>query len=143
MRVSGPAYSLHKEAQVFGGGDADEWRPDRWLEAGEEKGKEMRRWMWQFVGGGRGCLGQHFATLRKYRSHSCGLFTPISGNTQPRNRIADGQFDAITEIKAVVAAIYVSFGTILVDEDDGAIEQQEGFLAPPKSGKLSVKLIHL
>ena len=42
MRVSGQAYSLHKEAQVFGG-DADEWRPDRWLEAGEEKGKEMRR----------------------------------------------------------------------------------------------------
>ena len=65
VRVSGQAYSLHKEERVFGG-DAGEWRPDRWLGVSEEKGKEMRRWMWQFGGGGRGCLGQHFATLRKY-----------------------------------------------------------------------------
>ena len=65
VRVSGQAYSLHQEERVFGR-DAGDWRPDRWLEAGEEQGREMRRWMWQFGGGGRGCLGQHFATLRKF-----------------------------------------------------------------------------
>lgn len=79
------------------------------------KGKRDEKVTWQFGGGERGCLGQHFATLRKFRSLSCGLFTPISGNTPPRKRIADGQFDAIAEIKAVVAAIYVSCGTIIVD----------------------------
>ena len=90
VRVSGQAYSLHKEERVFGG-DAGEWQPDRWLTADEEKGKEMRRWMWQFGGGGRGCLGQHFATLCKYQSLSCGLFTPTStsGSSLERNHIAD------------------------------------------------------
>ena len=35
VRVSGQAYSLHKEEQLFGG-HASAWRPDRWLEAGEK-----------------------------------------------------------------------------------------------------------
>lgn len=103
----------------------------------------MRRWMWQFGGGGRGCLGQHFATLRMYQSLSCGLFTPIPGDSLPRTCIADGEFDAVAEIKAVVAATFISFGTIMVDGDGGAIEQQGGFLTPTKSGKLPVKFVHI
>ena len=79
VRVSGQAYSLHKEERIFGP-DAGKWRPDRWLEAGEGKGKEMKRWMWHFGGGGRGCLGQHFATLRQYHPISCWLFDSILGN---------------------------------------------------------------
>ena len=29
----------------------------------------------------------------------------------------------------------------MVDGDDGAMEQQDGFLTPPKSGKLMVKFV--
>ena len=65
------------------GRDAGEWRPDRWLGAGEEKGKEMRRWMWQFGGGGRGCLGQHFATLRTYPLTSLGF---VSFNARKKEK---------------------------------------------------------
>lgn len=59
VRVSGQAYSLHKEERVFGG-DGAMWRPDRWLEADEEKGKEMRRWMWQFGDGRKRLFGTAF-----------------------------------------------------------------------------------
>lgn len=79
VRVSGQAYSLHKEERVFGN-DAGEWRPDRWLSAGEEKKREMRKWMWQFGGGGRGCLGQHFATLRKYPLTFASMLVLTCGN---------------------------------------------------------------
>lgn len=67
VKVSGQAYSLHKEAKWFRA-DVYEWRPDRWLDAGEEKLKEMKRWMWPFGGGGRGCVGQWFPTLRRFIS---------------------------------------------------------------------------
>lgn len=78
-----------------------------------------------------------------YQSLSCGLLTPIPGDALPRTCIADGKFDAVAETKAVVAATCISFGTIMVDGDDGAIEQQGGFLTPPKSGKLPVKYVHI
>ena len=47
------------------------------------------------------------------------------------------------ETKAVVAATFIYFGTIMVDGDDGATEQQGGFSTPPKSGKLPVKFVHI
>lgn len=59
-----------------------------------------------------------------------------------RDRGANGKADMAAEIKAVVAATNMSFGTVLVDGDDGIIEQQDGFLTPPKSSKLLVKFIH-
>ncbi len=60
-----------------------------------------------------------------------------------RDSVVDGNVDTSAEIKVVVAAIYTKFGTIMVDGDDGVIEQQDGFLTPPKSGKLLVKFVHI
>ena len=102
VRVNGQAYSLHKEEQLFGG-DAGAWRPDRWLEAGEKKGKEMRRWMWmwQFGGGGRGCLGQQSRYFAYVPVPLLRVVHSTPGDTLLRTCIADGKFDAVAETKAV------------------------------------------
>lgn len=59
MRISAQAHSLHRNAEVFD--QPDEWLPSRWLEADEEKAREMRRWFWAFGSGGRMCVGSNLA----------------------------------------------------------------------------------
>jgi hypothetical protein len=41
-------------------------------------------------------------------------------------------------MKFIIAAIYTNFETIIVD--DNGIEQKDIYTAPPKSGKLIIKL---
>ena len=145
VRVSGQAYSLHKEERVFGH-DAHQWRPDRWLEAGDERGKEMRRWMWQFGGGGRGCWGQHFATLRELLRSLFVLAFHYRVKQEEEEDIVNVSTNpspSPLEIKAVVVAIYTKYSTVMVDGDDGVIEQQDGFLTPPKSSELFVEFVRL
>lgn len=69
MRVSANAWCLHRNEAVFP--QAEKWKPERWMNADEEKLKEMKRWFWAFGSGGRMCIGSHFAI-------NCKLSTCIS-----------------------------------------------------------------
>ncbi|KAK3956653.1 cytochrome P450 [Pseudoneurospora amorphoporcata] len=53
---------LHRDKTTFGQ-DADEWRPERWLENGEEEARRMERFMFQFGGGSHLCIGRNLALL--------------------------------------------------------------------------------
>lgn len=53
-RVALNGWVLHRDRQIFGE-DADVFRPERWLEGGEGKAKEMERYMFQFGGGSHLC----------------------------------------------------------------------------------------
>ncbi|KAK4109835.1 cytochrome P450 [Canariomyces notabilis] len=52
---------LHRDKEVFGQ-DADDFRPERWLED-EERAKRMERYMFQFGGGSHLCIGRNLALL--------------------------------------------------------------------------------
>ncbi|KAK4248362.1 cytochrome P450 [Corynascus novoguineensis] len=52
---------LHRDRDIFGQ-DADDYRPERWLED-EEKAKKMERYMFQFGGGSHLCIGRNLALL--------------------------------------------------------------------------------
>jgi cytochrome P450 len=64
VRVSAQAHSLHRNPEVYS--DPEAWKPERWLEASEEKLKEMNRWFWAFGSGGRMCIGSNLAMYRKF-----------------------------------------------------------------------------
>jgi cytochrome P450 len=59
VRISAQAYSLHRNPKVYE--KPDEWDPHRWLQASEDKIKEMRKWFWAFGSGGRMCVGSNLA----------------------------------------------------------------------------------
>ena len=65
VRVSAQAYSLHRNEEVFP--QPEEWRPERWLDVSKEQKDEMMRWFWAFGSGGRMCIGNHLAMLRKHK----------------------------------------------------------------------------
>ncbi|KAK4099266.1 cytochrome P450 [Parathielavia hyrcaniae] len=52
---------LHRDRDVFGQ-DADDFRPERWLED-EERARRMERYMFQFGGGSHLCIGRNLALL--------------------------------------------------------------------------------
>jgi cytochrome P450 len=59
------AWVVHRDKKVFGA-DADEFRPERWLEEGpegEEKRRQMENLSFAFGGGPRVCLGKNIALL--------------------------------------------------------------------------------
>ncbi len=61
-RVALNAWVLHLDQGAFGK-DADTYRPERWLEGGESKAKQMERHMYQFGGGSHLCIGRNLALL--------------------------------------------------------------------------------
>ncbi|OQO12642.1 hypothetical protein B0A48_02104 [Cryoendolithus antarcticus] len=61
-RVALNGWVLHRDQGIFGK-DADFFRPERWLEGGEAKAKEMERYMFQFGGGSHLCIGKNLALL--------------------------------------------------------------------------------
>ena len=63
IRISAQAHSLHRNPEVFE--KPNEWMPSRWLDASEDKLKEMRRWFWAFGSGGRMCVGSNLAIYRE------------------------------------------------------------------------------
>ncbi|KEF53868.1 uncharacterized protein A1O9_10270 [Exophiala aquamarina CBS 119918] len=58
-RVGVNPYVLHRDKDIFGD-DADDFRPERWLERDE---KLMQRYMLQFGQGSRICVGRHISIL--------------------------------------------------------------------------------
>ncbi|KAJ4985203.1 cytochrome P450 [Stagonosporopsis vannaccii] len=60
--VGAQVESLHRDFGVFGD-DADTYRPERWLEASEERRSMMEKGFLGFSAGKRVCLGIHIAML--------------------------------------------------------------------------------
>ncbi|CDU25978.1 related to Benzoate 4-monooxygenase [Sporisorium scitamineum] len=55
-------YVLHRNTQAFGA-DAEIFRPERWLEGGEEGRKAMERFNMTFGGGSRACIGKNISLM--------------------------------------------------------------------------------
>lgn len=76
--VSSNAYCLHRNEDVFA--VPFEWHPGRWLSSASMETKcshasdlhRMRKWLWAFGSGPRGCIGQYFAIQSMI--HSTPLF---------------------------------------------------------------------
>ncbi|KAL9625856.1 MAG: hypothetical protein Q9160_000176 [Pyrenula sp. 1 TL-2023] len=60
------AWNIHFKPELYGD-NAFEFRPERWLESPEEKVKEMRRNLFSFGAGARGCIGRNMAMLQIYK----------------------------------------------------------------------------
>ncbi|KAF3171428.1 hypothetical protein TWF225_010599 [Orbilia oligospora] len=60
------AWAMHRDTTVFGE-DADIWRPERWIHAGEEQKKLMNRGLFSFGGGTRQCIGRNISLLEMYK----------------------------------------------------------------------------
>ncbi|KAH8892297.1 cytochrome P450 [Thozetella sp. PMI_491] len=56
------AWTVHRDKEVYGA-DADEFRPERWLEADQEQLRVMENLNFAFGGGPRICLGKNIALL--------------------------------------------------------------------------------
>lgn len=59
IRISAQAWNLHRNPDVFP--EPESWKPERWLNADEDKLREMNRWFWAFGSGGRMCVGSNLA----------------------------------------------------------------------------------
>ena len=57
--VSASGYTLHRNSAVLP--QPEEWRPERWLDAGVERRSEMMRWFRAFGSGTRIRIGRYFA----------------------------------------------------------------------------------
>ncbi|SPO27363.1 related to Benzoate 4-monooxygenase [Ustilago trichophora] len=55
-------YVLHRNREAFGT-DAEIYRPERWLEGGEEGRKAMERYNMTFGGGSRACIGKNISLM--------------------------------------------------------------------------------
>ncbi|KAI1389365.1 benzoate 4-monooxygenase cytochrome P450 [Hypoxylon trugodes] len=79
------AWVLHHDQTIFGK-DADEFRPERWLEASEEKRLEMNQCLFSFGAGTHTCIGKNIAIMmisklvvEFYRLYDAGLANPQRG----------------------------------------------------------------
>ncbi|KAK3307209.1 cytochrome P450 [Chaetomium strumarium] len=61
VSVACNGWVLHRDRDIFGQ-DADDFRPERWLED-EERARRMERYMFQFGGGSHLCIGRNLALL--------------------------------------------------------------------------------
>ena len=60
------AWIIHHRPEIWGE-DHDEFRPERWLECGEEKRKVMEGHLFQFGMGSRTCIGKNISLLEVYK----------------------------------------------------------------------------
>ncbi|KAH9832402.1 putative Cytochrome-P450 family protein [Teratosphaeria destructans] len=60
------AWILHRRPEIFGH-DAEDFRPERWLEAKPEQLREMKATMFQFGAGARTCIGKNISLLEIYK----------------------------------------------------------------------------
>ena len=56
------AWTVHRDKELYGE-DADEWRPDRWLDADEARVRRMENLNFAFGGGSRLCIGKNIAMI--------------------------------------------------------------------------------
>ncbi|XP_014554537.1 hypothetical protein COCVIDRAFT_39630 [Bipolaris victoriae FI3] len=60
------AWTLHLDRGIWGQ-DAGVWRPERWLEASEQKKAKMKNSMFAFGAGSRTCIGKNVSYLEMYK----------------------------------------------------------------------------
>lgn len=60
------AWVIHRRKEIYGE-NVDHYRPERWLEAGQEQLKEMNACMLQFGAGSRTCIGKNISLLEVYK----------------------------------------------------------------------------
>ena len=60
------AWVVHRDRSIFGE-DVEQYRPERWLDASEEKLNQMNRTMFQFATGNHVCLGRNISLLEMYK----------------------------------------------------------------------------
>ncbi|CAI9629299.1 unnamed protein product [Alternaria burnsii] len=60
------AWTLHLDRDLWGD-DSEKWRPERWLEASEQKKAEMKNSMFAFGAGSRTCIGKNVSYLEMYK----------------------------------------------------------------------------
>ncbi|KAL8825167.1 MAG: hypothetical protein Q9191_004576 [Dirinaria sp. TL-2023a] len=60
------AWVIHRRKEIFGE-DVEVFRPERWIEASKERGKEMEGCMFQFGMGSRTCIGKNISLLEMYK----------------------------------------------------------------------------
>ena len=60
------AWVIHRRKEVFGD-DIESFQPERWLEAPEEKKRDMEGALFQFGMGSRTCVGKHISLLEIYK----------------------------------------------------------------------------
>jgi cytochrome P450 len=60
--ITSTAYMANRDPELYGE-DANEFRPDRWLEEDGEKGKLFDKYLATFGFGTRGCLGKELAMM--------------------------------------------------------------------------------
>jgi hypothetical protein len=66
VRVSSNAWTLHRNDDVYN--KPEVWDHTRWLDGDGKSGETTRerdKWLWPFSSGGRMCIGNNFAILRK------------------------------------------------------------------------------
>ncbi|KAJ0426711.1 cytochrome P450 [Aspergillus carlsbadensis] len=63
-RIAMNPWVVHRDPEVFGR-DAEEWRPERWLD--ENEGKVLYNSLLTFGGGHRSCLGKNISYLEVYK----------------------------------------------------------------------------
>jgi cytochrome P450 len=84
------AWVLHRRPEIFGA-DVDSFKPERWIEARQEKLKEMKATMFQFGAGARTCIGKNVSLLEVYKlvpsflrrfevSHASRIWRPFQAN---------------------------------------------------------------
>lgn len=60
------AWTLHLDQELWGE-DAENWRPERWIEASDAKKAEMKNSMFAFGAGSRTCIGKNVSYLEMYK----------------------------------------------------------------------------
>ncbi|TFY63011.1 hypothetical protein EVJ58_g3490 [Rhodofomes roseus] len=77
--LSVPLYHLHRDESIWGP-DAPEFRPERWIEASQERKKEMTAAFAPFSVGPRACIGRNLAIMQLhiifstlFRRYDCSL----------------------------------------------------------------------
>lgn len=65
--VSASPWILHRNQDMYGA-DADMFRPDRWLEASEEKLQLWDKYDFRWGYGARKCLGKNIALMEMYKA---------------------------------------------------------------------------
>ena len=66
LEVTANTYLANRDRGIYGD-DADEFRPERWLES-EERAREYTKYSFTFGYGSRMCLGQHLAKMEMYKA---------------------------------------------------------------------------
>ena len=121
--VRASAHCLHRNPEVFP--EPEEWRPERWLDASADELVEMRRWFWAWGSGPGMCLGQHFATYRKYQR--------LSSRAEA--------YRMFLVMKNLIVVLYVKYKSAIVDAPD--MEQTDGFITGPKGKRLVLQWTHI